>query len=157
MTVMRWIALYNAQKLELRKLNAAILRKNAKIARLKNSSPDKMTIGETFVGTDTLMIHTGSMDGIEDSSPEEGEGRRGDAPTRGRALADMESNPSRALRNPYPPGNTGPAAGVASGPLTPAEKMRAYRERLKKDPKLWEAYKEANRLRMKRDRERKRK
>ena len=50
-------------------------------------------------------------------------------------------------------GNEAPAgclggANTSSAPLTPAEKQKAYRKRIKDDPKAREVYLEANKLRM---------
>ena len=54
--------------------------------------------------------------------------------------------------------SAGPKQSEASGmlqgpPLTPAEKQKAYRERLKDDPGAYEEYLEANKLRMRKKRE----
>ncbi len=70
------------------------------------------------------------------SSSEEG-GKRGDA-LRGGVVT------SKGVVDGLPEKHD---AGVAPGPLTPAEKQRAYRERLKADPVKWEAYKAKERER----------
>ena len=66
-----------------------------------------------------------SDEATEPAGRSSSEGRRGKSQTRNAA---SQGSPTPGV------------AGVASGPLTPAEKQRAYRERLKADPERYKEY-----------------
>lgn len=91
----------------------------------------------TSNGDEGELVSSEAAVTVYDSSPEEGEGRQapGAVDTAETARADRGSGASTE-------------AGVASGPLTPAERQAKRRALLKADPEKWAEY-------LKRDRQRK--
>ena len=98
-------------------------------------------------------VHRESSSGDQDA-PVSGEGRRREALAQG-----ADNVVERRSIEPAALDTTPIEAGVAPGPLTPAEKQKAYRERLRADPVKWlehlesERLRKANKLRMRKKRD----